>query len=82
VRAEFAIVVRSDVKARGVGHVLLSKLIAYCTSRGTKQLVGEALPDNHPMITLARTLGFDVVPLDGSRVVSLRLTLRGAAATD
>ncbi|MFN0038937.1 MAG: GNAT family N-acetyltransferase [Burkholderiales bacterium] len=57
-RAEFAIVIRSDLKGRGMGHCLLQKLIRYTRERGTRQLVGEAMADNHAMLSLARVCGF------------------------
>jgi GNAT superfamily N-acetyltransferase len=52
--AEFAIIVRSDLKGQGLGAILLGKLIAYCRSRGTKEIVGEALADNHRVLRLVR----------------------------
>lgn len=55
--AEFAIIVRSDIKGRGLGTILLRKLIDYCRRRGTKELVGEALSDNQRMLGLARRFG-------------------------
>lgn len=57
IRAEFAIIVRSDIKGRGLGSILFKKLIDYCGSHGTKELVGEALADNQRMIGLARRFG-------------------------
>jgi len=80
--AEFAIVLRSDLKGRGLGRILLGKLIAYCSERGTGELVGEALTDNVRMIALAREFGFDVVPAGAPGIVSMRLPLRSAAAAD
>ena len=54
IAAEFAIIVRSDLKGQGLGPILLKKLIDYCRSRGTRELVGEALADNQRVIGLAR----------------------------
>ncbi|MGE5169860.1 MAG: bifunctional acetate--CoA ligase family protein/GNAT family N-acetyltransferase [Rudaea sp.] len=68
--AEFAIIVRSDLKGRGLGSILLSKMIDYCKSRGTSRLVGEALPDNARVFALVRRYGFTVAPSsDGSTVM-------------
>jgi len=53
-RAEFAIIVRSDLKGQGLGPILLRKLIAYCRSRGTKEIVGEALAGNERVLRLVR----------------------------
>lgn len=78
--AEFAIILRSDLKGRGLGRVLLGKLIAYCRSHGTRELVGETLGDNRRMIALARAFHFEVKPSSAPGIVSLRLPLQEAAA--
>ena len=57
-RAEFAILIRSDMKKRGLGRILLEKLIDYQRAHGTKRLVGQVLAHNKPMLELCRTLGF------------------------
>jgi acetyltransferase len=44
--------------------MLMNKLIAYCRARGTREIVGEALPQNAPVIGLVKKLGFTVGPLD------------------
>jgi len=62
--AEFAVTVRSDLKGKGLGVMLMNKLIAYCRARGTREIVGEALPQNAPVIGLVKKLGFTVGPLD------------------
>jgi acetyltransferase len=62
--AEFAVTVRSDLKGKGLGVMLMNKLIAYCRARGTREIVGEALPQNAPVIGLVRKLGFTVGPVD------------------
>jgi acetyltransferase len=56
--AEFAIVVRSDMKGQGVGRQLLEKMIRYCRKRGTERLIGQVLTDNTGMWELARRTGF------------------------
>jgi acetyltransferase len=73
VTAEFAIILRSDLKGRGLGRLLLAKLIAYCRSRGTRELVGDTLPDNRRMLGLARAFSFEIRPSYG--VMSMRLPL-------
>ncbi|WP_342116743.1 bifunctional acetate--CoA ligase family protein/GNAT family N-acetyltransferase [Pseudoduganella sp. OTU4001] len=74
-RAEFAVVVRSDLKGRGLGTMLMNKLLGYCRARGTRQVVGEALPDNERMLQLARRLGFALEPAPPHGTVALRLVL-------
>ncbi|GAB3254122.1 bifunctional acetate--CoA ligase family protein/GNAT family N-acetyltransferase [Chitinimonas naiadis] len=73
--AEFAIVVRSDMKGLGLGRLLLQKLINYWRQRGIGALVGETLIDNHGMVELARHLGFSTQEDAADGVVRLRLPL-------
>jgi acetyltransferase len=60
VSAEFAILVRSDIKGQGLGRALLGKIIRYCRDRGTRTLFGEVLSSNHAMLRLVTGLGFAV----------------------
>jgi acetyltransferase len=82
--AEFAIIVRSDLKGRGLGHLLLSQLIAHARASGTPRLVGEVLRENRAMLDLAHSLGFMPVPPDPAQpdegVVRVRLDQAGAPA--
>ena len=75
VSAEFAVTVRSDLKGLGLGRILMEKLIAYCRLRGTREIVGEALPQNNRIIGLVRKLGFEVTPTgeEGVRKFTLKL---------
>lgn len=75
VRAEFAIVVRSDIKGQGLGRALLAKMIHYCRARGTRELVGQVLRDNTAMLNLATSLGFTERPLPEGNVVEVTLSL-------
>jgi acetyltransferase len=79
-QAEFAIVVRSDLKGLGLGHALLEKLIRYCRGRGTREVVGQVLPDNRRMLELAQGLGFRSRWLREEGVVEVRLALGGEPA--
>ena len=74
--AEFAVLVRSDLKGLGLGRRLLEKLISYTRDHGLKRLNGITMPNNRGMVTLARKLGFDVdIQLeDGIVGLSLHLT--------
>ena len=58
--AEFAIIVRSDLKAKGLGHLLMQKMIGFLSSRGTQRMIGYVLRDNDGMRELARSLGLAV----------------------
>jgi acetyltransferase len=76
--ADFGIIVRSDLKRRGLGHLLLDKMIRYCRGRGTRELTGDVLAGNADMLQLARTLGFETTPAPDGDVVRLRLALQAA----
>jgi acetyltransferase len=56
--AEFAVLVRSDLKGHGLGYVLMDKMIRYCRQRGTRFLAGDVLATNSRMLHLAATYGF------------------------
>lgn len=56
--AEFAVLVRSDLKGQGLGTLLMRKLIRYCRERGIRELWGSVLAENAAMQHLARALGF------------------------
>ncbi|RQH00619.1 GNAT family N-acetyltransferase [Paraburkholderia dinghuensis] len=73
--AEFAVTVLSGLKGRGLGHMLMERIIAYARSRGTHWMLGEALRENTPMIRLARSVGFTVTPTEDPGVVGFRMPL-------
>ena len=74
--AELSIVVRSDLKRRGLGAHLLRKAIAYCRSRGTKQLSGDVLAGNSSMLELARRFaGFSLSDPDQEGIVRISYPL-------
>ncbi|AVX02423.1 bifunctional acetate--CoA ligase family protein/GNAT family N-acetyltransferase [Vibrio vulnificus] len=58
--AEFAILIRSDLKGKGLGKVLMNKIIDYCRQKGTKKMTGMTMPTNRGMLTLAQKLGFSL----------------------
>ena len=58
IEAEFAVMVRSDLKRHGLGRLLLGKLVRYCRVRGTGRLRGEVLSHNTSMLELGAELGF------------------------
>ena len=76
VTAQFAIQVASDWQGKELGHLMLSKLIAYLRSRGTRELTGLCLKENTSMAALARSLGFVVSARSiASETVSMTLAL-------
>lgn len=75
-RAEYAIVVRSDMKGRGLGRWLLEKMIAYCRARGTRMIIGQVLQDNKAMLGLCRKLGFKLKTIIDEGVVEVTFDLQ------
>jgi acetyltransferase len=58
--AEYAVAVRSDWKGRGVGYLLMTRLIDIARRRGIGELTGEVLRENAPMLAMCRELGFAI----------------------
>ncbi|WP_421239613.1 GNAT family N-acetyltransferase [Aeromonas enteropelogenes] len=58
--AEFAILVRSDLKGLGLGKLMMEKIVRYAREQGIEQLSGMTMPSNRGMINLAKRLGFKV----------------------
>jgi acetyltransferase len=59
-QAEFAVAVRSDWKGRGLGYLLVSRIIEVAQGRGITEIFGEVLRENEPMLRLCHALGFTV----------------------
>jgi acetyltransferase len=57
-RAEFAVALRSDWKGKGLGYLLMTRLLDIARRRGIAEIVGDVLHENEPMLTLAKSLGF------------------------
>jgi acetyltransferase len=79
IAAEFAVLVRSDLKGQGLGTLLMRKLIRYCSERGTRELWGSVLTQNTAMLRLARSLGLHTRATEGN-IEELVLDLRAARA--
>ncbi len=58
--AEYALIVRSDLQGRGLGTLLMSRLIDYARDSGLARLTGMVLADNHGMLDLVQGLGFTI----------------------
>jgi acetyltransferase len=57
-RAEIAVLVRSDLKGRGLGAALMEMLIDYARGQGVGVLYGLVAADNARMLSLCDDLGF------------------------
>lgn len=59
---EYAILLRSDLKGRGLGWALMQLIIDYARAEGLKAISGDVLRENTTMLEMCRQLGFDVKP--------------------
>ena len=59
---EYAILLRSDLKGRGLGWALMQMIIEYAKSEGLKTISGDVLTENTVMLEMCRSLGFEVKP--------------------
>lgn len=59
-KAEYAILVRSDLKGRGLGWALMEIIIDYARSEGLRELNGQVLQSNQKMLEMCRALGFAI----------------------
>jgi len=76
VHAEYAVIVRSDLKGRGLGWALMSHLIDYARATGIRELYGSVLTENTGMLRMCRELGFTIEQEPGDlalRHVTLKL---------
>jgi len=76
--AEFVLLLDERAKGRGLGRLLLGKLVDYCQQRGTRRLVGESAIDDQPLIALARAYAFEVECSDVAGMMRLTLALQPA----
>lgn len=75
---EYAVEVRSDIKGRGLGRLLMERLIAYARERGTGAIEGDVLAENRRMLQICAELGFTKHhDPDDPQVVRVRLPLSG-----
>ena len=76
-RAEFAVLVRSDLKGHGAGRLLMQRIGAYARDRGIHELWGDILPENRVMLTLCREQGAAIAPSpNDTTLFRATLTLR------
>ena len=76
-RAEFAVLVLHELANRGLGTLLMRRIIDYARGRGIGELFGEVLRENRRMLTLCRELGFSIRPEEEDpRYMSVVLALR------
>jgi acetyltransferase len=70
---EFAILVRSHLKGRGLGWLLMKHMIAYARQKGLQIVHGQVLDENASMLQMCSELGFHVA--DDEELGVKRVTL-------
>jgi acetyltransferase len=72
--AEFALLVSDAWQHRGLGGELLRMLVSIARSEKIRSVFGLILPDNGPMMTICRKLGFDLRYSAGEEAVRASIT--------
>ncbi|WP_050629103.1 bifunctional acetate--CoA ligase family protein/GNAT family N-acetyltransferase [Bradyrhizobium viridifuturi] len=85
--AEYAILLQSDLKGKGLGWALMQLLIRYARSEGLKRLSGGVLTENTTMLSMCHELGFSAAREPHDRgvvnvVLDLSLPVADAVGTD
>jgi acetyltransferase len=69
--AEFAILVRSNLKAHGLGWLLMQQMIGHARAKGVKHVHGQVLAENAVMLKMCGELGFHIADDPGEHGVKL-----------
>ncbi len=69
--AEYAVLVRSDLKGIGLGSMLMKMIIEYGRTEGVRAIRGQVLSRNTVMLDMCRRLGFGVRPDPQNSDISL-----------
>jgi acetyltransferase len=78
--AEFAIIIRSDMKGQGLGSALMRKMIDYSRERGIRIFSGDVMYDNQPMLDLLKRFGFTFGRSEEAGILRCTLDLQPAAS--
>jgi acetyltransferase len=74
--AEYALLVRSDLKGQGLGWALLRHLVDYAKADGLKRIDGMVLSENAGMLKMCREFGFQhVIDRNDPGIVKVSLDL-------
>ena len=57
---EYAVIVRSALKGRGLGWLLMRRIIEYARSIGLERVRGQVLAENTTMLRMCAELGFHI----------------------
>jgi acetyltransferase len=54
------VIVQADMKGRGLASHLMRRMIELARTRGMREIEGQILADNQPMLAFIRRMGFSV----------------------
>jgi acetyltransferase len=75
--AEFAVMVRSDLKGCGLGYQLMQAILAYARSRGVETVYGDILRENAAMLQMAKALNATLAPApDDAHIIRAAIGLK------
>ena len=57
-KAEYAIMVRSDMAGHGLGPLMMQRIIDYARDHGIREIFGEVLRENRPMLKVCDQFEF------------------------
>ncbi len=78
---EFAILLKSHLKGRGLGWLMMKHMIAYAREHGLKTVSGQVLAENSTMLQMCSELGFQTrLDPDEPGVYHVELTLADVPA--
>ncbi|MGO9389826.1 bifunctional acetate--CoA ligase family protein/GNAT family N-acetyltransferase [Rhodoblastus sp.] len=60
-QGEYAILLRSDLKGQGLGWKLMKYMIEFARQEGIKEVEGQVMNENGPMLSMCQALGFRIV---------------------
>ena len=69
--AEYAVLVRSDLKGMGLGSILMKMIIEYGRAEGVRAIRGQVLSRNTTMLEMCKHLGFSIQPDPQNSDISL-----------
>lgn len=75
VEAEYAILLRSDLKGIGLGRALMELIIDWARAEKVHRIHSQVLAENGPMLALCRNLGFEIT-LDPDDISVRRVALK------